>query len=231
MYLKVLIPDVNKRIDAWVRIMERKKQEEARLEETSSITITLSREYGCEAYPLAKELQDYLEKKTQKKWLVLDKSLLDHVAKDTHLSKSLIKDMGLSSTFFRDIFSSFKRGAISKHQVFTQITEIIYRVAEAGNAIIIGRGGAIITQDLDNCYHFRLEAPLGYRIDSIVDRANISRDEAERVVQENQQKREKFLEDFLHSDVSNPKNYDAVFNNSRVSLEDIKTCILTITGL
>jgi len=227
MPIGVLVPNVDNRISAWIEIIERKKKEEAKEKEKTGITITISREFGCEAYPLAEKLKDKLETKTGQDWIILDKELIEKVAKDTHLSKSLIKDMGMMSTFIRDFFSSFQSGAISKNQVFQEIAEIILRVAKEGNAIIVGRGAAIITQHLDNCLHFRLEAPLEYRIESIARRVNLDRDEAEKLVIKNQANREKFLKDFLHTDARDPKYYDAIYNNSKTSIDTIAESIYT----
>jgi cytidylate kinase len=228
MPIGVLVPDVDNRISAWVKIVARKKKEELAKKDKSGITITISRQFGCEGYPLAKILQKELEEKTGQDWIILDKDLIDKVAKDTNLSKTLIKDLGMVSTFISDFFSSFTSGAVSKDQVFKEIAEIILRVAKEGNAIIVGRGAAVITQHLENCHHFRLEAPLEYRIDSIAKRANIDQGQAEKIVKENQAKREKFLKEFLHLDVHKNEYYDAIFNNSKNSIETIAKGIISL---
>ena len=228
MPIGVLVPDVDNRVSAWVKIIARKKKEESIKKDKTGITITISRQFGCEGYPLAKVLKEKLEEKTGQEWIILDKDLIDKVAKDTNLSKTLIKDLGMVSSFISDFFSSFNSGAISKDQVFKEIAEIILRVAKEGNAIIVGRGAAVITQHLDNCHHFRLEAPLEYRIDSIAKRANIEQGQAEKIVKENQAKREQFLKEFLHLDAHKIEYYDAVFNNSKISIEKVAEGIISL---
>ena len=137
MPIGVLVPDVDNRISAWLNIVARKKKENAKEKEKTGVTITISRQFGCEGYPLAKELKEKLEKQTGQEWVILDKDLIEKVAKDTQLSKILIKDLGMVSSFITDSFSSFQSGAISKDQVFKEIAEIILRVAKEGNAIIV----------------------------------------------------------------------------------------------
>jgi len=227
MPIGVLVPNVDNRVSAWMKIVARKKKGDANENDKIGITITISRQFGCEGYPLAKELKEKLEAETDQEWIILDKDLIDKVAQDTNLSQTLIKDLGVVSSFIQDFFSSFKSGAISKDQVFKEIAEIILRVAKEGNAIIVGRGAAVITQHLDNCHHFRLEAPLDYRIDSIAKRAGVDQDKAKKIVLENQANREKFLKDFIHVDIRDPEYYDAIFNNSKNSIESIAKTILT----
>ncbi|RLA63052.1 MAG: cytidylate kinase-like family protein [Epsilonproteobacteria bacterium] len=226
MPIGILVPDVDKRISAWIEIIERKKKEEKEKKKTG-ITITLSREFGCEAYLLAEMLKQKLEAKTGQEWIILDKDIIDRLSQDTHLSKTLIKDLGVMSSFIQDFFSSFQRGVLSKDQVFQELAEIILRVAKVGNIIIVGRGAAVITSHLENCIHFRLEAPLEYRIKSIAKRAQLDQGEAEKLVNESQAKRDKFLKDFLHIDIRDPKYFDAIYNNSKNSINSIAESILT----
>jgi len=225
MPIGILVPDVDRRISAWVEIIERKKREEAK-EKTTGITITISREFGCEAYPLAEILKKSLEAETGQNWIILDKNIIDKLSQDTNLSKTLIKDLGLASSFIQDFFSSFNSGAISKNQVFKELSEIILRVAKEGNAIIVGRGAAIITQYLENCIHFRLEAPLEFRIKSISKRAQLDPEEAEKIVLESSANREKFLKDFLNTEAGNPDYYKAIYDNSENSIKNIAESIL-----
>ena len=61
MVTEKLVLNIEKRISAWVAIQERLKKESRR---EPKPTITISRQYGCEGYPLAEALKAILEKKT-----------------------------------------------------------------------------------------------------------------------------------------------------------------------
>ena len=117
-------------------------------------------------------------------------------------------------------------GYVQHSEVFKRIPKYVVRIAQAGNAIIVGRGGAIITQKLDNCYHFRLEADLDFRVATIARRMEIPEPDARRLVKENEKARDKFIEDCLRVSASDTTIYDAVFNNARHGVAEIAQSIV-----
>ena len=96
------------------------------------------------------------------------------------------------------------------------------------HSIIVGRGGAVLTQHLSNCFHFRLVAPLGHRIQSIQQRLKIPFEEARTLVLENQKAREKFIESFLNRSIADPYYYHCVFDSSKSKIPSIARSILDL---
>jgi hypothetical protein len=88
-------------------------------------------------------------------------------------------------------------GMRTHRDAYQILAQYIIRIALDGNAIIVGRGGAVLTQHLPHCFHFRLEAPLEYRIRSIQERLGITYNEAKNIEVENQKMRERFIEGLL----------------------------------
>jgi len=125
-----------------------------------------------------------------------------------------------------DRIGFFVPGYQSQPEVFRHIPKYIVRIAEVGNAIIVGRGAPIITHDLPNCYHFRLEASFEFRVTSMVRRMQISEAEARKVVREGDKTRDQFIDECLHASVADPSWYDAVFNNGRHGVADIARSIV-----
>lgn len=219
----LMISSIEARIDAWQKILESKKKEAS--QKRKAITITISREFGCEGFPLAEKIKEILEEKTGEKWVIFDRALIEKVAQEVQLSPSEIK-MIEDRSHFLDIFSSFRSKSVTKGQVFQKVAHYILKVANSGNAIIVGRGGAFITKDLDNCFHFRLVAPFEYRVSSVAKRLEIEESKAEKFVIENSHKREKFLNEFFSKDINDPKYFHAIFNNQKLNLDTIAKCIL-----
>jgi cytidylate kinase len=220
---RLLISEVEARIDAWQRILENKRRES--IPKTKALTITISREFGCEGFPLAERLKTLLEEKTGEEWVIFDRALIEQAAMELEISSTKIK-MIEERFRFLDFFSSFFPKSYTKNQLMNQLSEYILNVAKLGNAIIVGRGGAYITRKLDNCFHFRLEAPLDFRITSISKRLEINEEAAEKFVMENSRKREEFLDDFFGSSINDPEYFHAIFNNQKMDLELITKCIL-----
>src|SRR5271157_1251733 len=86
-----MVPNIEQRASAWLKIQEelgKKRPSEPRP------TVTISREYGSEAYPLAEMLKKLLEQKTGDLWTVFDKALIERVSHDTGLSTWLLSNLG-----------------------------------------------------------------------------------------------------------------------------------------
>jgi cytidylate kinase len=212
-----LIPSLERRLSTWVGIT---KQATPSAVPGSRPTITISRRFGCEGYPLSEQLKSLLEARTGETWNIYDKALLELVSQDENLSMQVLSDLGNPSSS-ADSIGFLVPGYLRQSEVFKHIPKYILRIAQVGNAIIVGRGGAVITQKLDNCYHFRLEADLGFRVATIARRMEISEAEARRLVKDNEKTREKFLEDCLRASLTDATIYDAVFNNARHSVAEI----------
>ena len=217
-----LIASIESRINAWQKIMESKKKQVA--QKGPGVTVTISREFGCEGFPLAERLKALLEEKTGEQWVIFDRALIEEVAKETELSTSEVKNIEERSRLL-DIFSSFRPKDFTKGQLFHKTAEYILRVAQIGNAIIVGSGGAIITKNLENCFHFRLVAPFAFRVASISKRLNIEESQAEKFVVENSQRRDSFWSEFFSKDINDPKYFHMIFSNEKVDVETMAKCI------
>ena len=227
MHTDKLIPNVNHRLSAWIGIQERLAREARR---EPKPTITISRQFGCEGYPLAERLKEALEKRTGETWTIFDKALIERVSGATDLSQRLLGNLGDESHVL-DMLANFIPGWHTHSEAYQVLARHIVRIAGEGNAIIVGRGGAVVTQALPRCFHFRLEAPLEHRVQSIQNRLQVSRQEAEQIVIEHQKSRERFLESFLHCSIADTRYYNAVFNTSKNTLERITRSILELLPL
>ena len=219
-----LIPNIDRRMSTWIKIQEQLKKEPPLAQRP---TITLSRQFGAEAYPLAEILQDLLQKKTGDSWMIFDKALIEKVSLETALSEHFLTNLGDASKAF-DALLTMLPGMHTHRDGYQTLSHYIIRIALDGNAIIIGRGGAVLTQHLSHCFHFRLEAPLEYRIRSIQERLGITNNEAKSLVIENQKMRERFIEGLLNISISDTRFYHAVFNSSKSNSLGIARGIMSL---
>lgn len=219
-----LIPNIDRRLSAWISVqgqLGRAPRREPRL------TITISRQFGCEGYPLAESLKAGLEKRTGEPWTVFDKALIERVSRETHLSEQLLSNIGDQSHLL-DKFANLMPGWRTHSEAYEQLARYILRIAQEGNAIIVGRGGAVVAQSLPNCFHFRLEAPLEHRVGAIQQRLGLGRDEAAALVEEHQRNRERFIESFLHCSMADTRYYHAVFNTAKNPFERLTRSIFEL---
>ncbi len=219
MPMTVLSPGVEQRIAAMVELFRRESLDAAAKERHAGPTVTISRQFGCEAYPLAERLKALFEEKTGAAWTVLDKALLEEMARNRDVSEVVARGGWEKPRFLDDFFATFSPRWKTEKDHFRRLTTDIAMLAAHGNAIIVGRGGAIITQSLSNCFHFRISGSQEFRIGSIAKRLGCTHAEAAETVAREEKRRDKFIRDFLDSDANNLGFYHLVFNNDKNTVE------------
>ena len=215
-----LFPSVEQRMKAYHSLSIRAKDAGSRPAASKS-TITLTREFGCEAFPVAEELVRLAEKKTGERWVLVDKSLLDAVAKEHHIPAEIILALGKKPRWFDDMLTTFSQNWKGDADYYRLLCEQVVMTASAGNAVIVGLGAPIITRSMANCSHFRLIAEHSFKVGSIARRMKISKQEAEIVVLDRQKERDRIIRKLLDADEHEPLLYHAIFNNSKLKNKQI----------
>lgn len=218
-----LVPSIEQRECAWAELQERLAHARPRLALPS---ITISREYGCEGYPLAVHLKALLEAASGLSWSVFDKALVDRVASDEKLSKELLAHLG-NESHAQDVLRTHF-GFLTHDEAYAMVAKHLLQIAMVGGAIIVGRGGAVVCQDLPNCFHVRLVGSFEFRSATLARRLGLPLGEAEARVRTQSPLRERFISQCLHADVTDHRWYDAVFNNGRQPVEHIAQACLRL---
>lgn len=221
-----LIPSVEKRVSSWIEI-QKKRQEQDMAGDEPKTTITVSREFGCEGYPLVAELESRLVSITGQSWTIFDNRFVDRLIKDKEISKHLVKSFGDRAKYLDYITAALLPNWKSEPDAFKLMIEAIYSIAQQGNAIILERGAFAITKDLPNCFHFRLVAPLNYRVDSYARRTGMTEEKARNFIVEKEKDRSGFLSDFLNCSFDQ-ESFHVVYNNSKLPIETIAGSILNL---
>jgi len=219
-----LAPSVERRLKAYHELSDRVRG--LTLSTPQKPTITVSREFGCEAFPVADELVRLAEKKTGEPWLLVDKTLLDAVAKEHHVPEEIMLSLGSKPRWFDDMMATFSANWKSDADYYRLLCRQVIMIASAGNAVIVGLGAPLITRSLKNCFRFRLIGEHDFKVNSIARRLKISKQEAEHVVLEQQKERDRILRKLLDSDMRDPLLYHAIFNNGRIKSRQIARLII-----
>ena len=221
-----LIPSIEMRLSSLLEVTRRRDLESEARSKVTKPAITISREFGCEAYPMAERLQELLEQKTGEKWVVMDKQLLEEVARNHNLSEELLKGLGEKLRFLEEMMATFTPRWKTEKDYYRLLCRHIVSLADKGNVIIVGRGSAFITQSMRNCHHFRMFASPEFKARSIARRLCISLEEAGDLVAKRQQQRDKFIRDFLDRDARDLSVYHLVFNNDKNTHDRIARTIV-----
>lgn len=227
-----LIASVEKRLETLIEINRRNLREHGITKGDRIFpTVTLTREYGCAGFPVAQRLQEIMEKRSGLPWLVMDKELFRAAAENHHVSEEVFSNLGVKHRFLDEALSTFSPRWKSDKDYYRLLVRQIAALAQEGNVILVGRGAAGLTQELGNCFHFRIVAPLSYRIAAISSRHGVDAEEAERMAIKHQRQREAFIADFLGRDLADPTLYHLVFNNARVTVDRMAQIIADfVTG-
>jgi cytidylate kinase len=225
MITRQLIPSVEKRISAWIELNERKITQR----DASPANITISREFGCEGYPLAEALKKHLTEKSSKNWMIYDDALIKSLQENQDLSQHLLKNYGERNKFLDDLLDMVASHWQSEEDGFRQMTQFIFSLAKKGHGIFVGRGAFSVIKNLKNCYHIRLKAPLSFRAQKLAERLNISEDEATNLAVEKEIERTRFIKRFLNTDFESA-HFHVIYDNNKMSVNEMAENFLQFVG-
>ena len=118
-----------------------------------------------------------------------------------------------------------KQGHIDGFKYVELMHSIITRIAEEGNAVIVGRGGQYILQDFEGAYHLLLIANEKDRIKFIEDKYNFSYKRAVQVVKGMEKRRVNLYRFFGRKDYDDLSLYNLTLNMSKLSMDQAKELV------
>ena len=219
-----LFPSVEQRLKAYHGLSARAK-ELVKKPAPPKPTISITREFGCEAFPVAEELVRMAAKHTGESWVLVDRSLLNAIATEHNIPDSIIAALGKKARWVEDMFTTFSRNWKGDADYYRLLCEQVVMAATAGNAVIVGLGAPIITRSMKNCFHVRLIADHEFKVNSISRRLKTSRQDAEIMVLDRQKERDKIIKKLLDADEHDPLLYHAIFNNGKLKSRQIAKII------
>jgi cytidylate kinase len=195
--------------------------------------VALSREFGCEALPLAQRLTEILNERCRPSipWVAYDRQLLDKVADELHMRRDILDSLdGKRRDEMSELFDTIINRKVADTVVVRKLAEVIRSLAIHGHAILVGRGSSLVTQDLRNGLHVRLVAPRAWRVSKIAADRGIPFKDAEKIVDEGEQQRHHYIATFFVLDPQNSSHHDLIIDNSRFNLAQIAEIVFAALG-
>ena len=124
-------------------------------------------------------------------------------------------------------FSTEKVYDADDQQVIDTVRDVILRIAEVGNFIIVGRAAGSIARDISQKLSIKLQAPLDWRINRIMQISNLSKSEAQDYVLEIDRQRELFVE-HVNGRKMNNNDYDLIFNYATIQDDYIVDAVINV---
>jgi len=215
----LLMPSVDLRIGSLEEYNRRQKEKAARQHRKPAARpcLTISREFGCEGYPVAELLRELMMQRSGDEWVLIDKDILEVVAQRHNISEDILQHLGEKNHTLDEVLATFSPRWKSDQEYFRLLSKHVISLAEQGNVIIVEMGGSIITRHIEHSYHFRLYGSMKFKVDTISRRLDIGQEEAEKLISKRQKQRDRFHRDFLNQNAHDPSLYDMLFNNTRVT--------------
>lgn len=179
--------------------------------------ITISRAAGARGNSIAEALVKRIESdKTvprNRPWTVFNQNLIQHVIEEHQLPEK-------TEDYFPedkpDEINSFVAEILGLHRgvynTMVKTAETIRRIAKAGNAVIVGRGGNLIAADLPGSLHIRLVGSEAFRIRHYAKRFNLSEAKAASEVERLDRARRRYIKNHFDKDIEDAVQYDLVLN-------------------
>ena len=190
--------------------------------------VTLSREFGCEAAPAAKQLVEILNERWHPilPWVAYDREVLDQVARELHLQREIVESMDDTRRGeMAELFDAILNRKVDETLMFRKLAEVVRSLSAHGHSVIVGRGGYLIAHDLTAGLHVRLVAPHEWRVRKVAAARNLTVREAEKIVTEGERRRDNFMRTFFVQDPVRPFHYDLILDNSRFNLTQVAETI------
>ena len=119
--------------------------------------------------------------------------------------------------------------SVSEAQLFAVERQVMARIAERGNAVIVGRGAAHVVEGPGRVIRVFLHAPLDARIDlAMAEYGLADRGDAARIVAESDHARAQFVRDVTGHDWCAATLYDISLNTAAFGLERVVDLIVEV---
>tara|TARA_R110002096_G_scaffold387471_4_gene581656 strand:- start:2532 stop:3284 length:753 start_codon:yes stop_codon:yes gene_type:complete len=179
-------------------------------------SLTISRQCGSGADRIGQRLVEYLDEADESAthgWALFDQSLIGRVIEDHKLPDTVGPYLAKNAKFsaVQALEESLNLDP-SKWTLFNYTSKTIRLLCTLGNAIIVGRAGNYVSADLANTFHVRLVGSIPMRKQRIQARHLVSSLESEKLINETDLSRSKFVKRYTHSEIEDPSAYHLTIN-------------------
>ena len=153
----LLIPSVDLRIGSLEEYNRRQKEKAAQQHHRPKPRpcLTISREFGCEGYPVAELLRELMMQRTGDEWVLIDKAILEAVAQRHNISEDILQHLGEKNHILDEVLATFSQRWKSDQEYFQLLCRHVISLAEQGNVIIVELGGGVITRHIEELLPFQ----------------------------------------------------------------------------
>ena len=106
-----------------------------------------------------------------------------------------------------------------REMMVSMLNRVMRAVAHHGNVVILGRSGFFLFEGYTDVLNVRIQAPLSFRIEQIMQRDKVTRDEAGAIVKHGDEVRATFVRSFYGIDWNVTTAFDLLIDTSKIPPE------------
>ncbi len=191
--------------------------------------ITISNDIGSGGKTIAQKVADELE--------------LDFYHDNRLMEKALQMDIEDRYTLgLKEKSPGFFDRLLGKNpEIYMDVLQaVVYEIARQGTGVIFGHGSQVLLKDFSCALHVRIIASEESRVENVVARRSVSREDAMQVMRQKDEEFKRFFSFTFHRDFNDPSLYDLIINTDKIGFDqaahqiiqlaqsnEIKACSLT----
>ena len=214
------------------------------MDKNQKYVITINRELGSGGRTVGRKLAEKLNVP------FYDKALINELKKKFNLDTEQIEKLksgksdwwrefinsalylgqGMNELWYYQRMTGKEGFLVTSSDMFEQDKEILSKVAEEESCIVAGRSGFSVFANHPNHLSILIQAPLEHRIQRIMSKQELSREEAEKVIKKVDEMRENYVKKYSGTSRYDTRNYDLVINMEGKTEDEAVDLILQYIG-
>ena len=203
------------------------------MKKNEKFVITINRELGSGGRTVGRLLATRLQVK------YYDKALIEQLTKKFNLSAEEIERIkGQKKTWWNEFNNYYKvlnstikpmeaETVITNNILFNTEKEILTTLAKEESCVVAGRSGFLVFRDHPNHLNVFIEASMEHRIERLMRKKNIMRQEAIDIINKVDKEREIFIQKYEDTSRYDTRNYHLIINMDELSEEGAVDVIMS----
>lgn len=203
------------------------------MNKNEKFVITINRELGSGGRTVGRLLAQRLQVK------YYDKALIEQLTKKFGLSVEEIERIkGKKKTWWNEFNSYYQtlnstvlpmeaETVINSNILFNTEKEILNTLAAEESCVVAGRSGFLVFRDHPNHLNIFIEASMEHRIERLMHKQNLRRDEAIDLIKKIDKERETFIQKYDDTSRYDTRNYHLIINMDELSEEGATDVIMS----
>ena len=146
------------------------------------------------------------------------------------INSAMYMGQGMNEMWYYQRMTGQEGYLVTSSDMFKMDKEILTQVAAEDSCVIAGRNGFSVFADHPNHLSIFIQAPLEYRIQRIMGKQNLTREEAEKVIKKVDDMRESYVKKYSGTSRYDTRNYDLVVNMEGKTEDEVVELILQFIG-